>query len=301
VNNLMNNEIIISVIIPTYNRVNLILRAVTSVINQTFNKYELIIVDDGSTDDTKRIVYVKHSTNLGQNAALNTGLKYANGEYVAFLDSDDEWIDNYLEKQINNIINNKDVDCSYTGLGFVDVDGNHLNDLLFTLEGYIYKEALTQGYVSSMIGLMVKKNCFEKIGFFDTDFTVCQDDDICLRLAKYYCFKVIKEPLAVVHSDAMGRVTNCKLEVVEGWFRLFNKYETEILNECGVKILLSHYKKIFNDALFSKHYEISRKIVLKIVKYRKRYNIIFGLLQINPKIIIFLIRLKRIIKNIKVK
>ena len=114
----MNNTDLISVIIPTYNRAHLIKRSAQSVLNQTYKNLELIIVDDGSTDNTKevidslndeRIVYVKQE-NHGVSSARNTGINVANGKYIAFQDSDDIWHSDKLEKQINTLKqNNADI------------------------------------------------------------------------------------------------------------------------------------------------------------------------------------------------
>jgi len=100
----------VSVIIPTYNRAHLVGRSIQSVINQTYQDFEIIVVDDGSTDNTediikefqkkdKRIKHIKHNKNKGGSAARNTGIRAARGEYIAFLDSDDEWMPTKLEKQ----------------------------------------------------------------------------------------------------------------------------------------------------------------------------------------------------------
>lgn len=104
----------VSVILPTYNRAHLIKRPIKSVLNQQFSDLELIIVDDGSRDDTatvvnefadSRISYIEHETNKGSSAARNTGINAATGEYIAFLDSDDEWHPTKLSKQIRYLDN----------------------------------------------------------------------------------------------------------------------------------------------------------------------------------------------------
>ena len=100
----------ISIVIPTYNRVDFLPKAIQSVLNQTYRNWEMIIVDDGSTDNTEEIVkgykesriqYIVHKYNLGLSAARNTGIKKSRGEYIAFLDSDDEWFPEKISCQMN--------------------------------------------------------------------------------------------------------------------------------------------------------------------------------------------------------
>ena len=100
---------VVSVIIPTYNRAHLIGRAIRSVLDQTYQDWELIVVDDASTDDIPGIVkgftdgrvkYIRHDENKGAAAARNTGIQAARGAYIAFLDSDDEWLPEKLERQV---------------------------------------------------------------------------------------------------------------------------------------------------------------------------------------------------------
>jgi len=107
----------ISVISPTYNRAHLITRAVHSVLNQTYQDFEYIVVDDASTDNTEevikgfkdeRIKYIKHEKNRGPSAARNTGIKAAKGEYIGFLDSDDEWLPEQAEKQVSKFLESPD-------------------------------------------------------------------------------------------------------------------------------------------------------------------------------------------------
>lgn len=116
---------VFSVIIPTYNREKLIGRAIDSVLNQTFKDFELIIVDDGSTDNTKEIIerytdqrirYI-YKENGGQNSALNKGIEFAKGKYVAFLDSDDEWLDEKLRKVYIKYHTDTNIDIVYHYVG----------------------------------------------------------------------------------------------------------------------------------------------------------------------------------------
>jgi len=111
----MNKKPTVSVIIPAYNRAHLIGRAIKSVLNQAYQDFELIIIDDCSTDNTdevvrefqkkdNRIIYLKHDQNKGGSAARNTGIKVSKSEYIAFLDSDDEWLPEKLEIQMEAIL-----------------------------------------------------------------------------------------------------------------------------------------------------------------------------------------------------
>lgn len=262
---------VFSVIIPTYNRARIISRAVNSVLGQTFNDYELLVVDDGSKDNTEeiiknfkdpRIIYIKHKVNQGQNPALNTGLAQARGTYISFLDSDDEWVNEMLEKQHQKFYES-DYDCVYSRCLRIDPSGNIVKGHEFNLEGFIYKEALEQGYVSSMISLSVKKRCFDEIGNFDVNFKNCQDDDMCLRLAKKYRFGLIREYLAIIHCDAGEQVTSNKSEYATGWWNLVNKHREDIKLVCGNNTLLDHYLKCASLFLLANMKKKAREISLK--------------------------------------
>ncbi|NJL52681.1 MAG: glycosyltransferase family 2 protein, partial [Hydrococcus sp. SU_1_0] len=110
---------LVSVIIPTYNRADLILRAIASVVAQSYANLEIIVVDDASSEDIPeaiaqiddpRLKYIRHDTNLGGSVARNTGIKHAQGQFVAFLDSDDVWLPDKLQSQLAGITNLKEVD-----------------------------------------------------------------------------------------------------------------------------------------------------------------------------------------------
>jgi glycosyltransferase involved in cell wall biosynthesis len=123
----------VSVIIPTYNRAHLIGRAIQSVLKQTYQDFEVIVVDDGSIDNTEEVVkkiqenrvyYYKHDKNKGGSAARNTGISLAKGEYIAFQDSDDEWLPEKLEKQIG-VFNNQTKNVGVVYTGFYRIEGNN--------------------------------------------------------------------------------------------------------------------------------------------------------------------------------
>ena len=240
---------VVSVIIPTFNREDLLPRAISSVLGQSFKDFELIIVDDASTDNTKeivstykdeRIIYTRHESNRGQNAALNTGLSIAKGQYVSFLDSDDEWLLSFLSKLLFHM-EDGGFDCVYCEAKWGDGRGIVKS---FVIEGDIYQKALKQGYVSHMITILVKREAVTAVGGFDTQFTVCQDDDLCLRLSKICKFGLIKEQLAIVHNDATFRSFYDLNGYADGWKKLFFKFRNEILEFCGPQILANHFYEV---------------------------------------------------------
>jgi len=242
---------LVSIIIPTYNRENILGRAINSVINQTYKNFELLIIDDASSDNTEsvirgysdtRIKYFKNHRNSGSNKSRNKGLKIANGDYIAFLDSDDEWLPQMLESQLHKFKENSDYGCVYTLAGIKS--GSKVDIAMdFNLDGYIYKEALTQGYVSHMITLMVKRECFDVVGNFDTELTNFQDDDICLRLAKYYHFGLTKQVLAIVYTDSVNSITQNRNNYVTSWLKLITKFQDDIFKYAGKSVLSGHYRK----------------------------------------------------------
>ncbi|MFC1896013.1 glycosyltransferase family 2 protein [Thermodesulfobacteriota bacterium] len=243
---------LVSVIIATYNRANVLARAIRSVLHQSYQNFEILIVDDKSTDNTqqivvqftdKRIRFLRHEVNQGQSASHNTGINHAHGVYVAFLDSDDEWLPSMLEECLNKFMQDEGIGVVYTWAGTHNRDGSLVPVNRFRIQGEIYKEALTQGYVSHSITMVIKRDCFKKVGSWDVDFTVCADDDICLRLAKFYRFELLPEVLAVIHQDGGNKVTQNSKANALGWWKLFLKYENEIMIVCGNKTMAEHLSK----------------------------------------------------------
>jgi glycosyltransferase involved in cell wall biosynthesis len=238
-----------SVIIRTYNRAQLLTRAIKSVLNQTYNNYELLIIDDGSTDTTgecvkqfqdRRIRYHKHEMNLGVCQAANSGIELAQGEFISFLDSDDEWMPEMLENVFDKFQSDTHIGCVYTSYSRKNVNGvNH--EYRFNLEGNIYKDALKQGYITLPTTLSIRKQCFDEIGGFDLDILVGEDDVMCLKLAKRYKFGLVKKILAIIHCDAGSRVSANKEQYAADFNLIVNRFKEDIVNYCGHETLARHY------------------------------------------------------------
>lgn len=242
---------LVSIIIPSYNREALLPRAVHSVLSQSYRHIELIVVDDGSRDNTAawvqslsdpRVRYLAHSSNYGQNAALNTGVVSAKGELVGFCDSDDELMPSYVQRFVERFQADSELGAVYCQLlAKSPTTGRERIAMPFRIEGHVYKQALAQGYLSHMITLMVKRELLKKTRLFDTNFTNHQDDDFCFRVARHAKVGLIPEPLAVQwEDDAPDRVTANKLDYAHGFRRLLDKFKDDILAVAGLDAWLNH-------------------------------------------------------------
>lgn len=196
----------VSVIIPTYNRANLLPRTIKSVLNQTYQDFEIIIVDDASTDNTKEIVYgfhddrigyVKLSKNSGSSSRpRNIGLSGARGKFIAFLDSDDEWLPTFLARLVDRINQSLDtVGLVYCGLIVESSDGRSPYIVHNKQRGKVWPRTL-EICVSSTTSSLIKKECFDRAGLFDDSDKRYDHWDMWIRLSKHCEFEYIPEALA---------------------------------------------------------------------------------------------------------
>ncbi len=211
----------VSIIIPTYNRAHLIERSIRSILNQTYEDFELLIVDDGSTDNTKEVVegivdarirYISCATNGGAAKARNVGIAEAKYDYIAFQDSDDEWHPDKLEKQMK-VMETASPD---TGLVYCEYHYNGLNgmedicpDQKIPLEqkrGNIFPQLLAGNMIGTPV-MLVKRECFDKVGGFNENFPCMEDYELVLRIAREYRIEFIPEVLLEVHANYQS-VTN---------------------------------------------------------------------------------------------
>lgn len=196
----------VSVILPTYNRAHVVGRAIRSVLEQTYEDFELIVVDDGSTDGTEEVVrsfddprirYIRHAQNRGGAAARNTGIRAARGEYIAFQDSDDEWLPEKLEKQMRIFENSSpDVGVVYTAF-YLNKNNMKIripSSKITITDGNIHCELLKGNFVSTPTAV-IRKNCFERAGMFDECLPRFQDWELFIRLSSLYLFRYIDEVL----------------------------------------------------------------------------------------------------------
>lgn len=215
---------VVSVVIPTYNRSHALSKALLSVLGQTYQDFEIIVVDDASHDDTEltikqfqknegRIQYIKHNQNKGAAEARNTGINLARGEYIAFLDSDDEWKKEKLERQLEFMQGSTDYQVdreidqkskgsllSCTGFILHLLDDNKTIVQSLTRHKNINESILNGCDLSPGSTMMVQKGVFDRVGTFDSQLKRLEDWDWLLRYREFGKIGLLKDPLTVVYN-----------------------------------------------------------------------------------------------------
>ncbi len=205
----------VSVIIPTFNRAKRVVRAISSVLAQTFTDLEVIVIDDGSIDGTEdavakfghQISYIVHSSNLGVSAARNTGITRSSAPFIAFLDSDDYWLPEKLAVQMGLFDANTQALACQTEEIWIR-KGHRVNPKTKHLKpsGNIFEPSLKLCLVSPS-AVMLKRSLLEEVGLFDEDLPACEDYDLWLRIACRYPVYLIQQPLVIKeggHTDQLS-------------------------------------------------------------------------------------------------
>ena len=197
----------ISVIIPNHNRANLLPRALDSVLSQSLAADEIIVVDDGSTDDSCALlkknypgVRLLRQKQLGVSRARNTGINMAKGEWLAFLDSDDEWLPEKLEKQATRLCASDKPLVIHTNETWLR-NGQPLKQLAKHRKygGHIYQHCLALCLMSPS-SIMIHRDVFAELGSFDEALPVCEDYDMWLRICSRYPVAFLEQPLIIKHG-----------------------------------------------------------------------------------------------------
>lgn len=207
----------VSVILPTFNRANTLSRAIRSVLAQTFADFELIIVDDGSTDHTasvvgqcndSRVQYLPLETNSGCSAARNAGIAVARGQWLAFQDSDDEWIVNKLEKQMQEVAALPAKDVVGLCSGVLRFTPRDVEWIAWPVEdsatGKVSVDALIAQYTAYLQSTLLRRDAVLQVGLFDERMATREDFDLCLRLAQVGALYADNAPLVLSYESADG-------------------------------------------------------------------------------------------------
>jgi glycosyltransferase involved in cell wall biosynthesis len=223
----------VSVIIPTHNRADFLRGALSSVLNQTYQNFEIIVVDDASTDDTAKVVaafnderirFLQHENNRGGSAARNTGILASQCDYIAFLDDDDEWLPDKLRKQIEVLVAcPQEVGGVCTGCLDVDkANGKVIRQRIPTKRGNISRELLIENCIGGTSSMLLRKVCLQQVGLFDESLPRSQDYDLWIRISREFLFECIQEPLFKYHVHDKRISTD--LRAVKGLDLLATKY-----------------------------------------------------------------------------
>jgi len=207
---------LVSVIIPTYNSARFLTEAVGSVLAQTFRDFEILVIDDGSTDETQDVlrqygspVRCIHQQNSGVAVARNRGIMESRGRYVAFLDADDTWLPDKLERQMNALSSESGgAGFCYSAFTVVDSDLKLVRVNQSKRHASALEDLLLRGnVVGSICTVLCERALFDKLGGFDPGLSQCADWDMWVRMAERTEFTYIDEPLVTYrhHSSMMSR------------------------------------------------------------------------------------------------
>ena len=277
---------LVSVIIPTYNRAYILPKAIESVLNQTFKDLELIVVDDGSTDETPYLItqypliYVK-KLRKGVAHARNTGIVKAKGDFIAFLDSDDIFVSDKIEKQLEFFEKNPDYkivqtdEIWYKGNKRINPKKLHKKAV-----GWFFHRAIKLCVVS-MSTVLMKRELFDEVGLFDEKFWVCEDYEFWLRVALKMPVGLIKENLVIKSGgrpDQLSATKGLDYYRTLALIKLFKNYQKDLNLEQKIMLFAEakrKFKIFYKGAL--KHGNLE-----KAFKLKKIFEQTFGSSIISP-------------------
>ncbi|MCK5735716.1 MAG: glycosyltransferase family 2 protein [Spirochaetaceae bacterium] len=210
---------LISVIIPTFNREGFILRALDSILTQTFRDFDIWIIDDGGSDNTEKLIEERaaeiteikihyiHTPNRGVAAARNYGIQHSAGDWIALLDSDDEWVPEKLEKQLSCVNENPELSLFHTEELWIR-NGIRVNPpkSYQKYSGDVFEKSLPVCMIGPSTSLF-RRELYDAIGGFDEDYPVCEDYDFWIRATSRYEAGLVDKPLTIKyggHSDQLS-------------------------------------------------------------------------------------------------
>ena len=231
------NDVVVSVIVTTYKREpQMVKRAVDSILNQSYKALEVIVVDDSPSDyimrdDVRNTIesmgdrarYIQHEKNMGACAARNTGIENSHGEFVAFLDDDDEWLPTKLEKQMSKFKNPK-VGLVYCSSFTCYSDGTKKAKNLVKHTDNIIIELLRENFIGSTSFAVMRKDVAIKAGMFDVHIKSAQDCDMWIRMAQISEIDYVDEPLVNYYIHEGENISGNPKNKIQGLERLNQKY-----------------------------------------------------------------------------
>jgi len=274
------NSPVFSIITPTCRRPLLLKRTIQSIINQSFKDYEHIIIDDANDRDTeslingigdKRIIFYQHSSPRGAAGGYNTGIKISRGDFVLFLDDDDEYLPSFLEKMHNFFTQaGKNIGFAWTGISRIqDTDNGEivLSSKVWPSRFPTKESGLAAATsIGNGFGLCVRKECIDIIGLYDESLAIGEDTDFLFRLVRHFEFETIPEVLVKIHQHGPSQLTDKKnwvlrLELKE---KILNRHHD--LLQLYPKLYYVHYKTLVDLCYYLKFKKKGRRSMIGIIK-----------------------------------
>lgn len=264
----------VSVVIPTHNRSDLLPRAIKSVQEQIYSDLEIIVVSDGSTDDTKAVVegiskkdsrvrFIEYHPARGGNIARNTGIEAAQGEYVAFLDDDDEWLPEKLTKQVAVMESDSKIGLVYTGVHIIYVNEKISYASKSCEAGEMSKKILFDNYIGTTSTVMLKKSLISQTGMFDENLRALQDYDLWIRFCQHCKVGVVAEELINYYNYTNSKQISALTQKYIDSFEYINSkyhdlYETLTPEEIKAK-KNNEYTLLINKAMRNGNGKLARQ------------------------------------------
>lgn len=288
----------VTVIIPTYNRAHLIQKSIQSVLNQSYRNLELIIVDD-SNDDTEikvkeikdeRLLYIKNPQRMGVSVARNIAIKAANGEFIAFQDSDDIWKPDKLYKQVNLLLSlPPEYAAVYCGMEYFDINTD--KTIAMELTEINFKESYAAGMLQTppTQTILIRKTVLDEVGYFDERLRAAEDTELIVRISRKYQVGFVKEPLIRVaknHDSLMGNAMN----YLAAYDIIYEKHK-DFLSDT---ILFGLSKNLANYWIMKGDFVKAKGYIKRALKHKKNSATIIQLLLVTflPSILRYLYKLK---------
>jgi len=225
---------IFTIVMPAYNAAAYLSKTIESVLGQTFTDFELIIIDDGSTDNTAVIAYkyqkldnrikLLFQPNQGVSATRNKGINHSNSKYIAFIDADDQWFPDNLKVHFEHLEKNPDLGVSYAKVEFLHPDGNHTGKIA---RGRLSKlqpqHFLYENPTMTVSNIVVRQQVFEEIGYFDCTMSYSEDMDFLFRVACSHWQIEGLDKVLLGYRTTQGGLSSQLYKMEEGWETLISK------------------------------------------------------------------------------
>jgi glycosyltransferase involved in cell wall biosynthesis len=262
----------VDVVLPTFNRPDFLVKAIRSVLDQTHQDFQLIVVDDFSVQNSEEIVrsfqderikFYRHDTQRGEGGARNTGIINSRSEYIAFIDDDDQWEPEKLKLQLA-IIEDSAPDLGLVYTSFEAINGDKIVwRKIATSRGYVYHDMLRRNLIGATSTVLVKRACIDRVGLFNDSIPYGVDHDLWLRISRYYRIEYVAIPM-VRYSVHPERLSNNLDIVFRGFEERLNRYP-ECINEHS-RYCSDQY--VFFGAMFSLkgNLKLGRQLFLSALK-----------------------------------